>query len=132
MHHPERQPQMKVPPDSVPVSSASGASGEECVSPSSSNFKSWTSNPKPGQHKDTVLTAACARTKVKGGSACELSSRSTAMPTATSILSQVASISSKGDTTSAILESDKQDSSLDSDCQEHGSQESILAPKEEL
>lgn len=132
MHHPARQPQIKVPPDSVPVSSASGASGEECVSPSSSNFKSWTLNPKPRRHKDTVLTSACARTKVKDGSACELSSRGALKPPATSLSSQVASTSTKGDTTSTILESDKQDSGLDSDCREHGSQESILAPKDEL
>uniref|UniRef100_A0A0K8RKP5 Uncharacterized protein n=1 Tax=Ixodes ricinus TaxID=34613 RepID=A0A0K8RKP5_IXORI len=78
------------------------------------------------------MTSACARTKVKDGSACELSSRSALKPPATSLSSQVASTSTKGDTTSTILESDKQDSGLDSDCREHGSQESILAPKDEL
>lgn len=131
MHYPARQSQLKVPPDDVPVRSASVPSGEGCVSPNSSNFKSWTLNPKPRRHKDTVVTP-CARTKVKDGSTCKLSSRSTLKPPATSLSSQAASTSTKGDPTSTILESDKQDSGLDSDCREHGSQESILAPKDEL
>ncbi|KAL3193506.1 hypothetical protein MRX96_016859 [Rhipicephalus microplus] len=88
--------------------------------------KSWTLNPKPRRHKDgPLVTAVCGRAKARIVSG-ELSQGVVAKP------ATVASLSSKGDTASAILESDKQDSGLDSDCRDHGSRESTLAPKDEL
>uniref|UniRef100_A0A1E1XCX1 Uncharacterized protein n=1 Tax=Amblyomma aureolatum TaxID=187763 RepID=A0A1E1XCX1_9ACAR len=74
------------------------------------------------------MTTVCGRARAKsaGAGGSELGQGVVAKPTT------VASLSSKGDTASTILESDKQDSGLDSDCRDHGSRESTLAPKDEL
>lgn len=130
MHQSANTAQIKLSSGGVPVHSASTLASEDTASPSGSSSKSWTLNPKPRRHKDVLVSVSCVRTKAKGG-VCELN-RNAVKPSATSLSSRVASTSAKGDTTSVILESDKQDSGLDSDCRDHASRESTLAPKDEL
>ncbi|KAH6946973.1 hypothetical protein HPB50_016273 [Hyalomma asiaticum] len=88
--------------------------------------KSWTVNLKPRRHKDGPLMTAVS-SRARAGSAAVGGGLSQG-----AAAKSLASLSSKGDTASAILESDEQDSGLDSDCREHGSRESTLAPKDEL
>ncbi|KAK8769852.1 hypothetical protein V5799_013683 [Amblyomma americanum] len=126
----DRPPQVRllssIKEPSKPVSECRGETRAPSGGPES---KSWTVNAKPRRHKDeTLMTTVCGRARAKGAGvgSGEPGQGVVAKPTT------VASLSSKGDTASAILESDKQDSGLDSDCREHGSRESTLAPKDEL
>ncbi|KAH7979504.1 hypothetical protein HPB49_009668 [Dermacentor silvarum] len=125
---PERPPQVALTSSKEPAKAASVHRIDSRVPLGASESKSWTLNPKPRRHKDgSLMTAVCGRARAKSAPVGnELSQGVVAKPTT------VASLSSKGDTASAILESDKQDSGLDSDCRDHGSRESTLAPKDEL
>lgn len=123
---PERPPQVVLTASKEPTKAASVHRIDSRAPLSGPESKSWTLNPKPRRHKDgPLMTAVCGRARARSAAVGgELSQGVVAKP--------VASLSSKGDTASAILESDKQDSGLDSDCRDHGSRESTLAPKDEL
>ncbi|XP_037519995.1 uncharacterized protein LOC119396750 isoform X2 [Rhipicephalus sanguineus] len=123
---PERPPQVVLTASKEPAKAASVHRIDSRAPLGGSESKSWTLNPKPRRHKEgPLMTAVCGRARARSAAVGgELSQGVVAKP--------VASLSSKGDTASAILESDKQDSGLDSDCRDHGSRESTLAPKDEL
>ncbi|XP_054919091.1 uncharacterized protein [Dermacentor andersoni] len=125
---PHRPPQVSLTSSKEPTKATSAHRIDSRVPLDAPESKTWTLNPKPRRHKDgSLMTAVCGRARAKSaGVGSELSQGVVAKPTT------VASLSSKGDTASAILESDKQDSGLDSDCRDHGSRESTLAPKDEL
>ncbi|KAH9360924.1 hypothetical protein HPB48_009097 [Haemaphysalis longicornis] len=57
---------------------------------------------------------------------------SSSEPAKSAVASRSDSRALPGVSTSNLLDSDKQDSGLDSDCRDHGSRESTLAPKDEL
>lgn len=124
----DRPPQVRLLSSTKEPSKLAPASRSDPRAPSGgAESKSWTVNAKPRRHKDgNLTTTVCGRARAKSAGGGELGQGVVAKPTA------VASLSSKGDTASAILESDKQDSGLDSDCRDHGSRESTLAPKDEL
>ncbi|XP_077532659.1 javelin-like isoform X1 [Haemaphysalis longicornis] len=125
---PGRSPQIRPLSSSEPAKSAVASRSDSRALPGVSTSKSWTQNPKPRRHKEALMTAACGRTKGKSsGSGSDLSPGVVAKPLVASLSSTV-----KGESTSAVLDSDKQDSGLDSDCRDHGSRESTLAPKDEL
>lgn len=125
---PDRSPQIRPLSSSEPAKSALACRSDYRALPGVSTSKSWTLNPKPRRHKDALMTTACGRTRGKSsGGGSDLAPGVVAKPLVASLSPTV-----KGDTTSAILDSDKQDSGLDSDCRDHGSRESTLAPKDEL
>lgn len=125
---PGRSPQIRPLSSSEPAKPALASRSDSRALPSVSTSKSWTQNPKPRRHKEALITAACGRTRGKSsGGGSDLSPGVVAKPLAASLSSTV-----KGETTPTVLDSDKQDSGLDSDCRDHGSRESTLAPKDEL
>ncbi|KAK8756979.1 hypothetical protein V5799_000320 [Amblyomma americanum] len=126
----DRPPQVRllssITEASKPVSECRG----ETRAPSGgAESKSCTVDAKPRRHKDgTLMTTVCGRAQAKGAGvgSGEPGQGVVAKPTT------AARLSSRRDTASAILVSDKQDSGLDSHCRDHGSRESTLAPKDEL